>query len=223
MRQRKGKKIFIYFLFLLIFGSINNINLNNAKFNTIEKLSISGLDKTNNEIILKQIKNLNLENIFFLDVDKIKKIISTHSLVEEYQVFKEYPSTVNVEIKKTIFLARINRNNQIFIIGSNGKLIKNNSSLKELPYIFGNPEISEFLNFKKILKESSISYDRIQNLYFFKSKRWDIELKNNILIKLSGNNIKESLDNAFEFMSNTDLSDIKVIDARIKNQIILNG
>ena len=87
MRQRKGKKIFIYFLFLLIFGSINNINLNNAKFNTIEKLSISGLDKTNNEIILKQIKNLNLENIFFLDVDKIKKIISTHSLVEEYHVF----------------------------------------------------------------------------------------------------------------------------------------
>ena len=50
-----------------------------------------------------------------------------------------------------------------------------------------------------------------------------IKTLNNILIKLSGNNIKESLDNAFEFMSNTDLSDIKVIDARIKNQIILNG
>ena len=46
--------------------------------------------------------------------------------------------------------------------------------------------------------------------------------KNNILIKLSKDNLKESLNNAFKFMNNINLENTKVIDARIKNQIILN-
>ncbi len=223
MHQRKSKRIFIYFVLLLIFGSINNINLSKTKFKKIENINILGLSIISKEILLKEIKNLNLENIFFLNADKIKTIIDTNSLVEEYEVFKKYPSTLNIEIKKTIFLARINHNNKIFIIGSNGKYSENDYSIKELPYIFGNPEISEFLNFRKTIEESKISYNRIKTFYFFKSKRWDIELKNNILIKLSSNNVKETLDNVFEFIKNTDLSNTKVIDARIKNQIILNG
>ncbi len=223
MHQRKSKKILIYFLLLLIFGSINNINLIESKFNKIEKINVSGLNLVNNEKLFKEIKNLNLENIFFLDIHKIIKIISTNSLVEEYEIFKKYPSTLNIEIKKTIFLAKINHNDEIFIIGSNGKLTKNNPSIKGLPYIFGSPNISEFLNFRKLIEDSKIPYSRIKNLYFFKSKRWDIELKNNILIKLSEKNVKESLDNVFEFMKDTKSINIRVIDARVKNQIILNG
>lgn len=223
MHQQKSKRIFVYFLLLLILGSINNINLSKVKFKKIENINILGLSIINKEILLKEIKNLNLENIFFLNDDKIKSIIDKNSLVEEYEVFKKYPSTLNVEIKKTIFLAKINQNDKILIIGSNGKFSENDPTIKELPYIFGRPEISEFLNFRKTIEESKISYNRIKTFYFFKSKRWDIELKNNILIKLSGNNAKETLDNVFEFIKNTDLSNIKVIDARIKNQIILNG
>ena len=223
MHQRKSKRIFIYFVLLLIFGSINNINLSKTKFKKIENINILGLSIISKEILLKEIKNLNLENIFFLNDDKIKSIIDKNSLVEEYQVFKKYPSTLNVEIKKTIFLAKINHNDEIFIIGSNGKLTKNNPSIKGLPYIFGSPNISEFLNFRKLIEDSKIQYSSIKNLYFFKSKRWDIELKNNILIRLSEKNVKESLDDVFEVMKDNNLINTRVIDARVKNQIILNG
>tara|TARA_Y100001970_G_C13983850_1_gene724634 strand:+ start:137 stop:808 length:672 start_codon:yes stop_codon:yes gene_type:complete len=222
MHQQKGKKIIFYFLLIFIVGSINNINLSNMKITNVKNINISGLDNLNNKIILKKIQNLNLENIFFLNRSKIRQIIESNSLVEEYKILKKYPSTINIEIQKTIFLAKINQNDKIFIIGSNGKLSKNETSIKNLPYIFGNPEISEFLNFKRIIDESKISYNGIKNLYFFKSKRWDIELKNNILIKLSKNNLKASLDNVFEFMNEPKFSNVKVIDARIKNQIIVN-
>ena len=223
MHQRKGKRILVYFFLLLFVGSVNNINLSKIKINKVENINISGLDIFSNKILLKKIKNLNLENIYFLDGDKIKEIIDSNSLVEEYKIFKKYPSTLNIKIEKTIFLAKINQYDKILIIGANGKLSKNDSSIKDLPYIFGNPEIIEFLNFKKIIEDSKISYDSIKNLYFFKSKRWDIELENNILIKLSRNNVKETLDNVFEFMKYYNFGTSKVIDARIKNQIILNG
>ena len=223
MHQRKSKRIIIYILLLLIISSINNINLNKSLFYKVENINISGLNILDNEIILKKIKNLNLENIFFLKNDGIREIINSNSLVEEYEVFKRYPSSLNIEIKKTIFLAKINLDDKIFIIGSNGKLSKDDSSIKDLPYIFGNPDISDFLIFKKIIEDSKISYEEVKNLYFFKSKRWDIELKNNVLIKLSTNNVKQNLDNVFEIMKDTNFGNTKVIDMRIKNQIILNG
>lgn len=223
MHQRTGKKIILYLLLLFIVGSINNKNLNKFNFYIIKNFNVTGLNYLDNEILLKDIKNLNLENILFLNKAKIINTIESNSLVEKYKVFKKYPSTINIKIQKTTFLAKINQNDKIFILGSNGKLSKNNSSIKNLPYIFGNPETIEFFNFKKIIDDSKISYDSIKNLYFFKSKRWDLELKNNILIKLPENNAKESLDNVFEFMKDVNFGNTKVIDARIKNQIILNG
>ena len=88
--------------------------------------------------------------------------------------------------------------------------------------MFGNPEIIEFFNIKKIIDESQISFEEIESLYFFLSKRWDLELRNNIIIRLPNDNIKESLKLASEFLHNNEFKDIKIIDARIKNQIILN-
>ena len=56
----------------------------------------------------------------------------------------------------------------------------------------------------------------------FPSKRWDLELKNNIIIKLSQKHTKKSLDDAILFLNETNLKELKIIDARIKNQIIIN-
>ena len=222
MRQQIGKRIFVYFLLLLIFASINNINLNKFNFNKVKKINITGLNNLDREIILKDLKNLNLGKKFFINKKKITKIINSNTLVEEFKVFRKYPSTINIEIQKTVFLAKINKDDKIFIIGSNGKLSKNDTT-KNFPYIFGNPEILEFIKIKKIIEDSKISYDSIKNLYFFKSKRWDIELKNNILIKLPKNNVKETLNKVFKFMKEINFGNIKTIDARIKNQIIING
>ena len=222
MHQKKSKKIFIYFFLLIIFGSINNINLNKIKLYQVKNINISGLNNFDNQKLVQDLENLNLDSIFLINSDKIIKVIESNSLVEKYKIFKNYPSTLDIKIEKTNFLARINQNGKIFILGSNGKLSKNNFSIKDLPYIFGNPKISDFLNFKKIVDNSKIPYEKIKNIYFFKSHRWDLELKNNILLKLSKDDVRDSLDNAFEFLNNVEFKNIKVVDARIKNKIILN-
>ena len=131
-----------------------------------------------------------------------------------------YGKEINFE--KTNFIARINHNKEIFVIGSNGKLIPNNSQASDLPYIFGKPEIQEFLKFKQIVDQSRFSFDEIDSLYFFPSKRWDIKLKNNILLKLSNNSTAASLDNAYKFLKDKNIGKFITIDIRIDNQIILN-
>jgi len=217
MQQRKSKKILIYFFLLLVVGSINNINLNSLKLRNISNINISGLDIKDESTLLKQISNFNFNNIFLINKIDLINEIESNPLVENYSVFKKYPSSLDINIEKTKFLAKINKNSQIFYIGSNGKLVKNVFLNNQLPFIFGNPEIIEFFNIKEIIDESKISYSEIKNLYFFPSKRWDLELRDNTLIKLPNENINFALNLAIDF-----LDDNKFIDARIKNQIILD-
>ena len=222
MRQQKGKIILVYFFLFLIVGSINNNSLNRIQLEKIKNIKISGLNENENENILKNILNLNLENIFLVNGNEISKIISSNNLVENYEIFKKYPDTIDIKIEKTNFLAKMNSNGKIFLVGTNGKLSDIKYLDKELPFIFGKPKINEFIEFTKVIKQSKFSFNEIKNLYFFPSKRWDLELKNNKILKLSKDYTRISLDQAFEFLKDNNFKNIKVIDARIKNQIILN-
>ena len=185
MHQRKSKNILVYFFLLIIISSINNISLKKFKFGKIENIKVSGLNIDENKLLVKDIKNINLGNIFFIDEKKIYNLISSNSLIENYKVKKNYPASIEFILDKTKFLAKINKNGKTFIIGSNGKLISNDYENINLPFIFGNPNINEFLSFKKILDQSKFSFKQIKDFYFFPSKRWDLRFKNNILIKLS--------------------------------------
>tara|TARA_Y100001958_G_scaffold155585_1_gene146526 strand:+ start:2033 stop:2704 length:672 start_codon:yes stop_codon:yes gene_type:complete len=222
MHQRKSKIIFIYFFLLIIVSSISNKFVDNSKSIKIKNINVLGLESKDNQIILDKIKYLKLENIFSINKNEILKILNSNSLIESYEIFKIYPSTINIIIKKTEFLAKINDNGKIFLIGSNGKLIPTVKPYKDLPFIFGNPKIDEFLKFKQIIDNSKFSYNQIENLYFYQSKRWDLKLKENILLKLPNDFSNKTLDTLYEFLEEYNVKNFTIIDSRIKNQIILN-
>ena len=220
MHQRKSKQVFIYFFLLLLLGSITNTNFQNIKTFNLNKIKVSGLDDKGNRELANKIENLKLKNIFYLNKNNLKNIIEINSLIENYKIFKIYPSTLDIKINKTKSLAKINQNGKILFIGSNGKLSEIVSHEQELPFIFGKPKIQEFLEFKKIIDNSNFSYEEVKNFYYFPSKRWDVELKNNIVLKLPKNNSKNSLDYLFEFIADKNIRNNLIIDARVKNQII---
>ena len=222
MHQRKSKKILIYFFLLILISSTHHVSLNNFKFDKIQDIKVTGLSIDENKFLNNELKNLNLGNIFFINKTEIDNLINSNSLVENYEVKKKYPSTIEIKIDKTKFLAKIKKNDEILVIGSNGKLSSNGSQKTKLPFIFGNPKIEEFLIFKKILDQSKFSYDQVENLYFFPSKRWDLKLKNNTLIKLHKNQNVEYLNNIYKFLENYNGTNLLVVDARVDNQIILN-
>jgi len=221
MHQRKSKKILIYFFLLVLVGSINNNSINNLKFEKIKNINIFGLDENDQIILLDDLKNLDLKNIFFVNKKNFQNILENYSLVEEYNVIKKYPHSIDINIKKTNFIARINKNGKPFLVGNNGKLSNNNNSEIQLPYIFGSPEIIRILELKKIIDQSNIDYSQIKSLYYFKSKRWDLEFINNVVIKLPEKIEKETLDKISIFIKNIKLENQEIVDARIRNQIII--
>ncbi len=222
MLLSKGKKILIYLFLLIFFGSINNTYFVNKEFFEIKNFNLVGLygvDKTNLLIKLEKIKK---RNIFFLQKKELKDILDSNNLVESYSIYKNYPSDINIVIKKTTFLANIKIRGENFLIGSNKKLIQSTSIKSGLPIVLGNPSLKEFFLINNIILNSDIKLTDIKKLYFFPSKRWDLELNNGILIKLPMKNAIKSLNNYFQLKSLPEFNDVKIFDMRINKQIIIN-
>ena len=223
MQEQRSKNILIYIILFLIIGTLNNKHLNKIDFKKIDKIIVIGLDDENNFELINDLNFLKVGNLFFLDKAKIKEIINSNALVENYSVFKRYPSTLSVKIDKTKFLAQLEKEGNKFFLGSNGKLIKTIKLKEDIPLIFGKFKNKEFFNLKKAIDETNFNYYQIKNLFSFQSGRWDIETKNGLLIKLPQDEIKTSLILLIDVLKKDNKNEIKKIDLRQYNQIIING
>ena len=222
MLKQKNKKILLYFFLFLFIGTLNNKNLNNIDFAIIKKINVNGLDPNENLKLLDNLNFLKISNLFFLNNLKVKEVMNSNNLVEKYSVFKNYPSTLNIEIHKTKFLAKLQKDKKNYYLGSNGKLIKATDLRQNLPFIFGDFQNKNFFELKEAIDQTSFSYNEVKKLYFFKSGRWDIETKNGLLIKLPKDNIKKSLELFINFLNENSKIKITEIDLRQHNQIITN-
>ena len=223
MHQRKNKKIFIYIFLFILLGTLNNKYLSQIKFPNISHINVTGLNNIENQKIVESLKLLKLKNLYVVKKFEIKKTLSENNLIDKYSIFKKYPSTINIKVDKVKFLAKVVKNGKTFYLGSNGKLVDYKNFETELPVIFGNFRTKEFFNFLEILNDTKFDYMEIKKLFFFNSGRWDIETYSGVLIKLPNDNIKESLKLSLSILDDDKFDQIKIIDVRQKNQVVING
>ena len=223
MQKQISKKILVYFFLFLLLGTINNKYFLELKYNKILNINISGLDEIENTKLLRNLESLNLQNIFFLEKNEIQKKLDSIDIIHDYSVLKTYPSSLDIKINKTKFLANVTSENKIFLLGANGKLIETNNYKKDLPNIFGKYDKNSFFNLLKSIDNSKFGLKNIKNLYFFKSKRWDIETNSGTLIRLPKYDLEKSLNLSLEIMESSQFNKISILDLRQKNQVIIDG
>ena len=222
MHQQTSKKIFIYFFLFIIIGTLNNKNFTKIEFLKIDNINIYGIDTENKSDLIKKLDFFKFQNIFFIDEIRIKEIINSNPFVERFSILKKYPSELEIKINKTKFLAYVKKKDGLFFLGSNQKLILTNEEIDNIPYVFGNFNNEEFFALKDIIDNSDFDYTQIKNLYFFPSKRWDIEMNSGLIIRLPRNKLKESIELSLKIISDDSLRKIKIIDLRQNSQIIIN-
>ena len=164
-----------------------------------------------------------MKNLFLLKRKKIKTIIEKYNLIEDYNIYKRYPSKMVVNLKKTKLLAVTQIEGDYFYIGSNGNFIKTKDTKIDLPIIFGKVDLKEFLYLKNLIDDSFLDFNNIKSLYYFKSKRWDIETKNGLLIRLPVDDLNKSFKILGDIINNNEFKNIQMIDLRQNNQVIING
>jgi len=222
--DKKHKYILLFIIFLFL-TTISNLKLskNLNSLSNIKDLQVLGLSHNLNQKIKDKIGILLNQNIFFISDGFIKENLNEYNYLESFDVFKIFPSKLIINLKQTSFLANTIKDNQKYIVGSNGKLIDYkiiNLNL-DIPNIFGNFPKKDFITFFNTIKESRFDYNDIEDIFYFKSGRWDIKTKLGIFVKLPKNEVKIALNKAQNIITNPRI-DYKVIDLRIANQVIVS-
>ena len=222
MQLSLSKKI-IFYIFLIIFlSTLNSKHVAEIRFKNVDQITVIGLQENEKQDLLNDLQLLNLNNIFFLKKFELTNKLEANKLIENYTIFKKYPSSIVIKVNKTKFLANVFNNGKSFVLGSNGKLIESIEKKSNLPNIFGEYDKDSFFNLLKSIKNSNFRISNIKNLYFFKSGRWDIETKLDVIIKLPKDNLKDSLNLSLDILNNNEFKKVKILDLRQHNQIIIN-
>ena len=216
------KKRLVIALFLLILFTT---------FNSQQKFIISHFDlktiEIENNFLLKDndIKNLLIsfynKNLVLLNNNEVKNALMQNSLIESFKIKKKYPNTLKVKIfeKKPIAILFDKKNK--FYLSEKIDLIefKNLPNYQNLPYVLGNKD--DFKVFYNNLIKINFPLNVVKKYTLYETNRWDIETKNNQIIKLPSKNYLKSLKNFLILKSKNDFEKYKLFDYRINKQLIL--
>ena len=216
------KKRLVFALSLLVL--LTTINSKQRFFTS--QFDLRTIEIENNLLLTDQdIKNLLVpfynKNLIFLDKNEVKKALMQNSLIESFNIKKKYPSTIKVKIfEKKPIAVLFNKKNKFFLSEKLDLIeFKNLPNYKTLPYILGNKD--DFKIFYNNLKKINFPLDIVQKYTFYEINRWDLETKNNQVIKLPSKNYTKSLENFLNLKSKNDFEKYKLFDYRISNQLIL--
>ena len=224
-RSINKKKIYFYLFILLFLSTTFNFSFveNIRKSKLLNKIDIEGLNKKEQEILKNELSMFLNKNIFLLDESEILKKLDSFKFFDKVYIQKILPSTINVLVKKTRILGITYIDGKKYFVGKNGKLIPSSQidNIYELPTIFGNFSVSEFLILQNIFKKNQIDINKIKKYFYHKNKRWDLEDVNGITIMLSSKKIVNSLKIYNSLIENNKIEKLRIIDLRIPNQIVL--
>ena len=215
------KRTVIAIALLILFSTISYQNkIEITKFN-LKKIQIE-----NNSILKEEdIKELLIpfygKNLIFLRYIEIEKALMQNDFIESFNIKKKYPQSLKIEIFEKQPVAILFNKKEKFYLSEKSELIEfiKNPNFKNLPYVIGEPK--KFKILYETLKKLDFPIGSIKRYIFFETNRWDIETKNNRIIKLPEVNYGESIKNYLSLRNKNEFKNYKIFDYRINNQLIL--
>ena len=215
------KRLVIALFLLILFTTINS----QQRF-IISHFDLKTIEIENN-LLLKDndIKNLLIsfynKNLVLLNNNEVKKALMQNSLIESFKIKKKYPNTLKVKIfeKKPIAVLFDKKNK--FYLSEKIDLIefRNLPNYQTLPYVLGNKD--DFKIFYNNLKKINFPLNEVKKYTLYETGRWDLETKDNQVIKLPSKNYLKNLKNFLDLKSKNDFGKYKLFDYRISKQLIL--
>ena len=220
-------KLYLYLLFLIFLSSTFNFKfLENYqdKFK-LKSIIIDGVSYKEKKYIEEELNKLKNRSIFGIKKNNVLEILTKFNFIESIYVKKIIPSSININLSKTSILGKTFINGEEFYIGKNGKFINSNQIFKKYKTatVFGKFEIKEFLKLYNILNTQQLNINEIDYYYYFKNRRWDLVFSDDLVLKLPSKNKSDSIKIFKQLMDNDNLTNIKIVDLRVFNQIIMTN
>ncbi len=221
--MKKTVTILSLILLIIMLTTFNPNNLNlGFKFFKIKQIEVKNLKFLEKKKIENQFFNeLFGSSLFILDEIKVQKILNNNDFISYLEFKKIFPSKLQVVVNEKEAIAILNDKREKYYLTRDGEKIKffENKDLEKLPNIFGKQK--NFLKIYSILTKINFPISKIKSFYYFDVGRWDILLKNKVVIKLPVKNFDISLKNFIDIYQKINFEKYTIFDYRIKDQLIL--
>jgi cell division protein FtsQ len=172
-----------------------------------------------------ELKISQIISMYFSDLDQIKEEIKKLTWIKEVSVRRDIEyKNLTIEVEEYSPFAIYEKNGKKILIDKNGNNIKNyeNEIFDDMIFLKG---LDADKNAKSLINVVSSNYHLGNSMYsatWIGSRRWDIRLDNNILIKLPEKRIQEALDKLLRiYQTPGSLLGLEAIDLRVANKIYL--
>jgi len=192
---------------------------------TLSKIEISNLNFLNEKDIAEYFNPYLEKSIFLVPLNKISNEIRQIKWVKDLNIKSNYKNTLLITLEEEIPLGIYDNENQKILFSYDLvvlEIIASNIEYKNLITFLGENSLN---NSKKLLIKLDNDFEKsIKSAMYIGNRRWNLKLKNKIILKLPENNINEAIENykkIYANFSNKDLKDIENIDLRMKNKVII--
>ena len=226
--MKKFYRIFLLITILVFLSTYNsnkfeeNIENNNTFFQ-IKKIIISNNLLINKDHILEKLNKIYDKNIFLIKRRDIEESLQNVNFLKKIEVKKKYPDTITIKIFETKPLGILFKGKTKYLLDSLSNLIELDEDMNfaELPSIIGDESENNFVYFINQLKNNKFPIKKIENFYYFRIGRWDLQLLDNRIIKFPYNVNSKVIKKSIELLERKDFLNYKIIDLRLDGKIIV--
>ena len=162
------------------------------------------------------------QNIFKLNNANLKNFLNKYTYLKSIEIKKIYPDTLEVLITKSSPIAIIDNQISFTYLGDNGKVFKVNKEYNSIPILKGKIDIAEAIVVLNLLDKSFYKLEDIKEIIFFPTKRINIILKDNKILKFPIYIDLKYINSTYNFLK-TIKTEKQIIDFRVLERIILKN
>ena len=148
--------------------------------------------------------------------------MNKYTHLKSIEIKKIYPDTLEVLITKSSPIAIIDNQITFTYLGDNGKVFKDNIEYDSIPILKGELDIADAIVVLNLLDKSLYKLEDIKEIIFFPTKRINIILNDNKILKFPIYIDVKYINKTYDFLQ-TIKTKKQVIDFRILGKIILKN
>lgn len=231
----------IFFVWLKHSGEYDKVRLSIAEMfelsqkksnMVLESILLDGHKYTPKEEIIAAVTGNETEGkvhigspIFEIDLWKIKTNLEKLTWIKHASVTRQLPSTLSISMVERQPMALWQNNGKVSLIDSEGEII-NEHDLKKFPHLIilvGSNVPYQAGHFLKFVSSSPAIVSMISSGSLVNSRRWNVQLKNGILIKLPEDNPEQAWEYLTKKQQENKIleSNVKTIDLRIEKKMFV--
>ena len=196
-----------------------------SSFFSIKAISIKGLKSiSNKEIVASSGLKCN-DKIFKFSPEEVARKILADRRVKSVIVRRDLPSIYDIRVEERVPIAYWKNNENLFFVDDEGVSFPTDTKKKnpKLPMIAGDNAPKAVGELMRVLNKFPKFKSQVVFCNFIGNRRWNIQMDNEILIKLPEDNLYRAISYLSKLMSGTKQlnPNLSVIDLRIEEKIII--